>query len=90
MTMYGLKAAEIYERLICAAKLTPMQISVLVVISSLTGNDHQGSDTQLNSKVYKLCANDHSIKLCTLMCSTVELHWYSYELCFLRLTKIPG
>ena len=88
--MYGLKAAEIYDRLICAAKLMAMQISVIVVISSLTGNDHQGPDTQLNSKVYKLCANEHSVKLCTLMCSTVELYWYSYELCFLRLTKIPG
>ena len=32
MTMYGLKAAEIYEWLIFAAKLTPMQISVIVVI----------------------------------------------------------
>ena len=86
MTIYGLKGADIYEWSICAAKLTPMQISVIVVISSLTGNDHQGPDTQLNSKVYKLCANEHSVKLCTLMCCSVELHWYSYELCFLRLT----
>ena len=66
MTMYGLKAAEIYERPICAAKQMPMQISVIVVISSLTGNDHQGPDTQLNSKVYKLCANEHSVH-CVLL-----------------------
>ena len=32
MTMYGLKAAGIYERLIFTSKLRPLQISVIVVI----------------------------------------------------------
>ena len=93
MIIYGLEAAEMNELFTCAAKLTPMQISVIVIISSLTGNDHQGSYSQLNSKGYNVCAHEHSVKLCSLMCSTMELYWYSYEChhyVFLRLTKTPG
>ena len=93
MTMYGLKAAEIYEQPICAAKLPAMHISVIVVISSLTGNDLQGSDTQLNSKVYKLTIYAHmsTVSNCAVL---YDLLWncigraMNAIIIFLRLTKM--